>query len=87
MGRPILATKQSGFADAIVQCLNNDTQALNHIVDRMLNDDKDVDAWSKAIEFILKDRNAAFARANELKQKMVEKFSWEKSVEEMLQMI
>lgn len=38
------------------------------------------DAWAKAIEFVLRDRKAAFVRAAELNRKLVNGLSWDSAV-------
>lgn len=81
-GRPVLVSDRSGYAD-ILQAICPD-YARHFVV--LTNDDLDMDgeAWSNALERVLRDRETAFGMARDHRVRFNAVLSWDASVARLL---
>ena len=82
LGIPILISSNSGLAELIREKipLEITTRCIIPVTDNLEDDSQ---AWAQAIEFVLLDREAAFARANLLQSSFANSISWEQSIDEL----
>lgn len=86
IGSPVLLSNASGIGQLLRQALTSE-EAGRSVV-RVTQDDKaDSEAWSREIDGMLRDREAAFSRAWQLKISLGSKFTWKTSVNAMLKEI
>ena len=78
-GTPVLVSASSGLGILLQEALRPDESA-HFIVPMSGDDDEDAERWSRAIEGALRDREASFGRANELRRLMSERNSWSVSI-------
>lgn len=82
-GTPVLVSEQSGLGELLQEVLTKDAAA-RHVV-RVTGDLKvDADAWSRAGEGILRDREAAFRRAMELRAYLASQRTWQSAISALL---
>lgn len=81
-GRPVLVSNCSGFAELLQE--HFPTEESNFVVSTTGDLVVDSTEWSRSLEFILRDRTAAFARARDLRDKLNERVSWDSSVDSLL---
>lgn len=85
-GTPVLVTSQSGLAEMLQESLEPETVARIKVA--MSGDDRgtevDSEEWARAIEAVLKDRNAAFRNAGDLAKRLGQRFTWNNSVGKLL---
>ena len=82
-GVPVLVSDRSGFGELVIEVLGA-AEAGNHVVPTTGNIAKDETVWAKAIEFVLRDRTAAFARAAKLRAALSKQLSWEAAADAVL---
>ncbi len=81
-GTPILLSDQSGIAALLKEALN--AEQVNQFVVRM-NGENVIEDWSRAIEAVLRDRNAAFLNAAMLRKDLLEKEkTWDAAIGKLL---
>ena len=83
---PILVSHNSGFGELLVKQIDL-SEVSQYVVRTTGNLSDDSVAWSNAIEFILRDRRAAFERANKLCDQLSIKFSWDNAARELLNVL
>lgn len=85
-GTPVLITSQSGLAEMLQESLEPETVARIKVA--MSGDDRETDVdseeWARAIEAVLKDRNASFRNAGDLARQLGRRFTWYSSVSRLL---
>ncbi|QDE91906.1 hypothetical protein BHS06_24585 [Myxococcus xanthus] len=79
-GIPVIISSRSGLADFLRQ------EGLERNVVSPVTGERERDAinWRHDIEFVLRDRTAAFARARELRTKLAARLSWTQSIQVLL---
>src|SRR5207237_1055483 len=83
-GVPALISGRSGLGELLKDTLP--TEVSNRVVVPVTGDlELDSHAWARAIEFVLLDRTAAFARAAELQTELAKHISWERAVSSLFQ--
>ena len=82
LGIPILISSKSGLAELIREKLplETTTRCVIPVTDNL---EEDSQAWAQAIEFVLLDREAAFARAGSLQSSFAESISWDQSIDDL----
>jgi glycosyltransferase involved in cell wall biosynthesis len=73
-GTPVLVSDQSGLGALLREVLEPE-QASRFVV-RMSGDDRDCEEWGRAIGAVLRDRDAAFRRAAELRTQLGRQKTW-----------
>jgi glycosyltransferase involved in cell wall biosynthesis/tetratricopeptide (TPR) repeat protein len=83
-GTPVLVSDRSGLGELLLEQLGP-AEAASFVV--RVEDDLEADAreWARAIEAVLRDRKAAFRRAEELRTKLSAKLSWGRAVASLLE--
>lgn len=81
-GVPILLSKESGLAE-LIGGLSKE-MADCHVVPTPEELERAAPVWSRRIDFILRDRKAAFDRVRELRALLMRENSWDSSVERLL---
>ncbi len=85
-GTPVLVTSRSGLAEMLQECL--EPEAVARIKVATTGDDRetatDSDEWARAIEAVLKDRNAAFRNASDLAKYLGSRTTWDHAVVKLL---
>jgi glycosyltransferase involved in cell wall biosynthesis/tetratricopeptide (TPR) repeat protein len=81
-GVPVLISDQSGLGEMIAQRCRG--LARHHVVPVTTDLQTDAKTWARAIEHVLWDPKAAFARARELREALRAILSWEKAVAEIV---
>lgn len=85
-GAPVLVSSSSGLAQMLREMLNSE-QAARVIVETTggeIRPEEDVQEWERAIDGILRNREAAFRDAAELRDTLGARHSWQISVESLL---
>lgn len=82
-GTPVLISAESGLGQLLEEVLPAES-AKRHVVPVTGDLDQDADTWSREVQAVLRDRDAAFARAEELRQKLATQCSWEQAVSQLL---
>lgn len=75
---PVLVSDRSGIASMLRELLPEDTQRI--LVDTQDDLDSSAKEWERAIEAVLMDRAAAFARAESLQAKLGDILDWRKAI-------
>lgn len=78
-GTPILVSDKSGMGELLTEFLGA-SEAQNFVVPTADDATVAADAWCKAIEFVLRDRDAAFRRTAELNTKLAVSNSWASAI-------
>ena len=78
LGIPVLVSDQSGLAETLCALVPKEVKRC--IVHVSADLETDAAAWEREIDFVLSDKPAAFARANDLRNALAPHLSWEKSV-------
>jgi glycosyltransferase involved in cell wall biosynthesis len=83
LGTPTLISARSGLGELLVEKLG-ETHARNFVVE--VKDDTEADAteWARAIEQVLRDPKAAFARTAELQQRLEKELSWTTAAQSLM---
>ncbi|GAA1581262.1 TIR domain-containing protein [Streptomyces globosus] len=81
-GTPVLVSDASGLGLLLRETLGV-AEAERYVVETR-GDDQDAERWSHAVEFLLRDRSAAFARAAELREHLAARFSWSRAAAALL---
>ncbi|MCL8300376.1 glycosyltransferase [Pseudomonas mosselii] len=74
-GTPVLVSEKSGLGELLQEALTKEA-AVRHVVPVTGDVDIDTDVWSRAVEAILLDREAAFRRAIELRTNLAKQRTW-----------
>lgn len=74
-GTPVLVSEKSGLGELLQEALTKEAAA-RHVVPVTGDVDIDTDVWSRAVEAILLDREAAFRRAIELRTNLAKQRAW-----------
>jgi glycosyltransferase involved in cell wall biosynthesis len=74
-GTPVLVSDQSGLGVLLREALKPE-QASRFVVRMSGDDDRDHDEWGRAVEAVLRDRDAAFRRAAELRSQLSQQKTW-----------
>ncbi len=83
-GVPVLASNESGLAELLQQELS--PEEANRIIVPVTHDlETDADAWARAIERLLLDRNAAFKNAERLRESLGGSATWARAVEDLFE--
>lgn len=83
LGIPILVSNRSGFGELLCERLNP-SSAVQHVVRTTGDLQTDAIEWSRALEVVLRDRDAAFRRARELRDELAGTFSWDNAASAFL---
>jgi glycosyltransferase involved in cell wall biosynthesis len=83
-GTPILVSDRSGLGELLREHLDT-AEAASFVVRVEASPDTDKEEWSRAIEAVLRDRQAAFARAEELRAKLAAKLTWDRAVADLIE--
>ena len=85
-GIPVLISSKSGLGELLRN--NLPSEITNQFVIQVTGElEADAREWAKAIEFVLLDRAAAFARTAEMQKLLGSSISWEKSVSELFKVL
>ena len=76
VGTPVLVSNKSGFAEFLKKKIPSASQLQQYVVRTVDDCDESADEWCKAIEFVLRDRKAAFRRTADLKD-ILGDYTWE----------
>jgi glycosyltransferase involved in cell wall biosynthesis/tetratricopeptide (TPR) repeat protein len=82
-GTPILVSNKSGFAEFLKTKISSASQLQQYVVRTVDDSTESAEEWMKALDFVLRDRKAAFRRTSELKDIFAD-CTWEKASESML---
>lgn len=80
---PVLVSSTSGLGLLLVEELGPDA-ARPFVVPVSGDDAEDAEAWARAVEAVLNDRAAAFARAHAVREHLASRFSWDSAVTSLL---
>jgi glycosyltransferase involved in cell wall biosynthesis len=83
VGTPILVSNKSGFAEFLKTKISSSNQLQQYVVRTVDDLDESATEWSKAVEFVLRDRKAAFRRTVELKD-IFKDHTWDAASKSML---
>lgn len=83
VGTPILVSNKSGFAEFLKTKISSPTLLQQYVVRTVDDREESAEEWCKALEFVLRDRKAAFRRTADLEQIMAD-HTWEASTEALL---
>lgn len=83
VGTPILVSSKSGFAQLLQTKITSVSLQQQYVVRTVDNLEESAVEWCKAIDFTLRDRNAAFRRTAGLEQ-IMQGYSWEAASAAML---
>jgi glycosyltransferase involved in cell wall biosynthesis/tetratricopeptide (TPR) repeat protein len=75
-GTPILVSNKSGFADFLKTKITDASQLQQYVVRTVDDCEESAVEWCKALEFVLRDRKAAFRRTADLKEILAD-YSWQ----------
>ncbi|GGX15947.1 glycosyltransferase [Streptomyces lomondensis] len=78
LGIPVLVGSQSGLADLLRETLGHE-RASRFVVELSRDDEKDTANWARAIDRKLRDREAAFGHAAELRDELAQRVTWAKA--------
>lgn len=81
-GVPVLISDRSGLGELIARRCPE--LARHHVVAITTDLEKDAAEWARAVEHVLRDPRAAFARARELRAALAATLSWETAIHELL---
>jgi glycosyltransferase involved in cell wall biosynthesis len=81
-GVPVLLSQESGLAE-LIGSLSKE-MADYHVAPTPQELKDAAPAWAKQIDFVLRDREAAFGRVRKLRELLLKKISWDRSVELLL---
>jgi len=81
-GTPVLLSGQSGIGALLTEVLEPE-QASRFLV-RMSGDDQDYEGWGRAVDAVLRDRDAAFRRAAELRTLLGKQKTWAAAIAGLL---
>lgn len=83
LGRPVLLSAASGLAEVLRELLGK--KADQHwVVPVDGGEQETVDEWSRRLDFVLRDRQAAFQRAESLRAALAGKLVWQNEVRKLL---
>jgi glycosyltransferase involved in cell wall biosynthesis len=82
-GTPVLVTAESGLGALLRETLENE-QASRLVIPMSGDDDEDRDTWGRAVEATLRDREAAFRRAAEVRGQLARQKTWAAAVAGLL---
>ncbi len=85
LGIPVLVSDQSGLADTLNTLVPE--HAKKCVVHVSADLETDATAWERKIDFVLSDKSAAFARANELRNALAPHLYWQKAVRSLVEVI
>ena len=85
LGIPVLISDQSGLAEMLRTLVPEHAKMC--VVHVSADSETDATLWERQIEFVLRDKPAAFARADALRNELVPHLSWQKSVHSLLKAI
>jgi len=80
---PILVSDRSGFGELLNERLHQ-SKAVHYVVRTTGDLQTDALEWSRALEAVLRDREAAFRRARELGHELSRKLSWDAAASALL---
>jgi len=83
LGIPVLVSDQSGLAETLNTLVPE--HAKKCVVHVSANLETDATVWERKIDFVLSDKAAAFARANELRLALAPHLSWQKAVRSVIE--
>jgi glycosyltransferase involved in cell wall biosynthesis/tetratricopeptide (TPR) repeat protein len=86
VGTPILVSNKSGFADFLKTRISSTSQLQQYVVRTVDDANESADEWFKALDFVLRDRKAAFRRTVELKE-LFSDCTWKAASSAMLKAI
>jgi len=86
IGTPILVSNKSGFAEFLKTKITNASQLQQYVVRTVDDCEESANEWCKALEFVLRDRSAAFKRTVDL-QEIMDGHTWSAASEELLSTI
>lgn len=86
IGTPILVSNKSGFAEFLKTKITAASQLQQYVVRTVDDCDESAEEWCKALEFVLRDRNAAFKRTVAL-QEIMDGNTWQVASAELLSTI
>jgi glycosyltransferase involved in cell wall biosynthesis/tetratricopeptide (TPR) repeat protein len=85
-GTPVLVSASSGLGALLEATLTLDD--VQRIVVSMSDNDHDlIDRWARAIDAVLRDRDAAFRRAEEIRQQLSVRKTWSMAAQRLLESI
>jgi glycosyltransferase involved in cell wall biosynthesis len=84
-GVPVLVSSESGLGRLLRELVPS--LAHHFVVDVLNVCGEDAATWRKEIEFVLRDRNAAFERARQLRDTLRPVLSWERAVDSFLEQL
>lgn len=79
---PVLVSGESGLGRLLRETVPD--QARHFVVDVLGVESSDAATWAREIEFVLRDRRAAFERAQRLRNHLQRAFTWERAVEGLM---
>ncbi|RQO59416.1 glycosyltransferase [Variovorax sp. KBW07] len=85
-GTPILVSNKSGFAEFLKSKISSSNQLQQYVVRTVDDVDESATEWAKALEFVLRDRKAAFRRTVEL-QDIFTDHTWDTASKSMLAVV
>jgi glycosyltransferase involved in cell wall biosynthesis/tetratricopeptide (TPR) repeat protein len=85
-GTPILVSNKSGFAEFLKMKIPSSNQLQQFVVRTVDDVEESANEWSKALEFVLRDRKAAFRRTVELKDIFTD-HTWDAASKAMLAVV
>lgn len=83
VGTPILVSNKSGFAEFLKTRIESVSERQQYVVRTVDDCEESADEWCKALEFVLRDRKAAFRRTADLKE-ILGDHTWEAASEALL---
>lgn len=83
VGTPILVSNKSGFAEFLKMKISTASQLQQYVVRTVDDCEESAEEWYRALEFVLRDRQAAFRRTADLKEIMAD-HTWEAASEAFL---
>lgn len=85
-GTPILVSNKSGFAEFLKTKISSSNHLQQFVVRTVDDVDESAAEWSKAVDFVLRDRKAAFRRTVELKE-IFKDHTWDAASKSMLALV
>ena len=83
IGIPVLISDQAGLAETLQKFVPN--HAKNCVVPTTTEREIDATTWERQIEFVLRDKPAAFARAEDLRQTLASQLSWQGAIRSLFE--
>ena len=83
LGTPILVSDRSGIGELLAENLETH-EAARWIVRTTGDRERDAEEWARAIELTLRDRQASFDRAHELRARLAAKLDWKQAVQALV---